>query len=99
MSIVIKAEKTIVQSSKSFNSLLESTRQQQSLTNNTGIFDQVDIAEGLKELLIAHDFTLELLQSTSSDDLAQILGIDEYIAKIIIHSANYSVLGPIDKMV
>ena len=90
MSIVIKTEKTIVHSSKSFNSLLESTRQQQSLTNNIGIFDQLDIADGLKELLIVHNFTLELLQSTPSNDLAQILGIDEYVARIITHSVNPS---------
>jgi hypothetical protein len=66
-------------------------QQQRSLTNNNnnnGIFDQLDIAEGLKELLIANSFTLELLQSISSNDLAQILGIDEYVAKIIIHSTN-----------
>ena len=88
MSIAIKTEKEIVQSSKFFSSLLNSIQQQRSLTNNKGIFDQLDIAEGLKELLIAHGFTLKLLQSTSLNDLAQTLGIDKYLAKIIIHSAN-----------
>lgn len=87
MSIAIKT-KTIAQPSMPFSSLVESTQRQQLLTNNKGIFDQLEVAEGLKELLITHDFTLELLQITSSNDLAQILGIDEYIARIIIHSAN-----------
>ena len=63
MSILIKTEKAIAQP-KSFNSLLDSVRQQQSLTNDIHIFDQLDIAEGLKELLIIHNFRLELLQST-----------------------------------
>jgi len=50
--------------------------------------DQLDIAEGLKELLLAYSIRLELLESVSSDDLTEILGIDEYIARIIIHSVN-----------
>jgi hypothetical protein len=54
--------------------------------------DQLDIAEGLKELLLAYGFRLELLKSMSSNDLAEILGIDKYIASIIINSVN---IGPI----
>ena len=89
MSIAIKTEKEIVQP-KSFNSILDLMRQQRLLTNNIHIFDQLDLAEGLKELLLVYGFTLELLQRTSSNDLAQILGIDEYVARIIIHSVNPS---------
>ena len=74
----------------SFNSVLDIMQQQKPLTNNIGIFDQLDIAEGLKELPTVHDSTLELLQSTSSNNLAQTLGIDEYIARIIINSVNPS---------
>ena len=96
MSIIIKTEKAIAQP-KSFNSLLDSVRQQQSLTNDIHIFDQLDIAEGLKELLIIHNFRLELLQRTSPNDLAQILGIDEYIARIIIQSVNPSWTWLFDK--
>ena len=44
-------------------------RQQRSLTNNKGIFDELDIAEGLKELLTTHGFTLELLQSTGVNQM------------------------------
>jgi hypothetical protein len=50
--------------------------------------DQLDIAEGLKELLLTYGFRLELLKSMSSNDLAEILGIDKYIASIIINSVN-----------
>jgi hypothetical protein len=51
--------------------------------------NQLDIADGLKELLINHGFTLELLQSITSStaDLAKTLCIDEYVAKIIIEAA------------
>jgi excinuclease UvrABC nuclease subunit len=52
--------------------------------------DQLDIAEALKELLLTHVFTLERLKSVSANDLAEILGIDKYIAGIIIHSVNLS---------
>ena len=35
--------------------------------------DQLDVVEGLKELLLDDGFKLELLQSMSSDDLAEAL--------------------------
>jgi hypothetical protein len=41
----------------------------------------------LKELLLTYGFRLELLKSISSNDLAEILDIDKYVARIIIHSA------------
>ena len=43
----------------------------------------LDIADGLKELLIKYGFTLDELSSMSSSELAEFLGIDQYIAKII----------------
>ena len=57
--------------------------------NNTyNYFDEVainslDIADGLKELLIEHGFTLEELSHIPSSELAELLGIDKYIAQII----------------
>ena len=48
----------------------------------------LDIAEGLKNLLIIHGFTIELLLTISATELANALGIDEYVAKIICQSAN-----------
>lgn len=95
MSIVNKTDETIVQSSKSFNSLLNSMRQRQSqLASYIDAVDQLDIAEGLKELLLTYCFKLKSLESMSSNDLAEILGIDKYIARIIIHSVN---IEPTDK--
>ncbi len=89
MSIAIKTEERIVQYSKSFNSLLNLMRQRQpQLMNYIDAVDQLDIAEGLKELLLTYAFKLELLERMSSNDLAEILGIDKYIASIIIHSVN-----------
>ena len=85
MSIAIKTDNVIIQSSKSFSSLLNSMRQRQpQLIRYIDAVDQLDIAEGLKELLLLYGIRLELLESMSSNDLAEILGIDEYIARIII---------------
>ena len=91
MSIAIKTDNVIIQSSKSFSSLLNSMRQRQpQLIRYIDAVDQLDIAEGLKELLLLYSIRLELLESMSSNDLAEILGIDEYIARIIIQSINPS---------
>ena len=90
LSIAIKSDNANIQS-MSFNSLLNSMRQQQpQLSSYLDAIDQLDIAGGLKELLLAYGFRLELLKSMSSNDLAEILGIDRYIASIIIHSVNLS---------
>jgi hypothetical protein len=90
MSIAIKIDNSTVRST-SFNSLLNSMRQRQpQLAGYTDAVDQLDIAEGLKGLLLTYGFRLELLKSMSSNDLAEILGIDKYIARIIIHSVNLS---------
>ena len=92
LSTVIKTDNSNVQST-SFNSLLNSMRQRQPhLASYLDAVDQLDIAEGLKELLLTYGFRLELLKSMSSNDLAEILGIDKYIASIIINSVN---IGPI----
>jgi hypothetical protein len=47
------------------------------------LINELEIADGLKQLLLSKDFTLELLLNISVSDLAKILGIDEYIAKIV----------------
>jgi hypothetical protein len=97
MSIAIETDNVIIQS-KSFNSLLNSMRQQQpQLISYIDAVDQLDIADGLKELLLAYSFRIELLKSMSSNDLAEILGIDKYIARIIIDSVNPILDLAIDK--
>jgi hypothetical protein len=45
--------------------------------------NSLDIADGLKELLIKYGFTLEALSNMPSAELAESLGIDQDIAKII----------------
>ena len=47
------------------------------------LINELEIADGLRQLLLSKDFTLELLLNTSAPDLANILGIDDYIAKIV----------------
>jgi hypothetical protein len=49
--------------------------------------NQLDVADGLKELLISNGFTLRLLLKTSDSELAKNLGIDEYIAKLVQDAA------------
>jgi hypothetical protein len=54
---------------------------------NNMIINSLDIADGLKELLIKYGFTLELLSTMSYSELAEILGINVYVAKIICNTA------------
>jgi hypothetical protein len=51
------------------------------------IINSLDIADGLKELLIKYEFTLEELLTTCISDLAEYLGIDLYVANIICNAA------------
>ena len=48
---------------------------------------ELEIADGLKELLIEHGFTRRRIMKLQSADLASILGIDDYVAKIICKAA------------
>jgi hypothetical protein len=49
--------------------------------------NSLDIADGLKELLLKYRYTLEELSSMSYSELAEYLGIDPYVAKIIRSAA------------
>jgi hypothetical protein len=49
----------------------------------TDTINELDIADGLKELLVSKSFTLKLLLDTPVSTLAKILGIDNYVASII----------------
>ena len=64
-----------------------------SLTYNPRLDDIKDmsIADGLKELLINYGFTSERLIRLSPSNLASILGIDAYVAKIIHDAATNQV--------
>ena len=49
--------------------------------------EELEIADGLQELLIDYGFTRRRILKLQSADLASILGIDEYVAKIICNAA------------
>jgi hypothetical protein len=49
--------------------------------------NQLDVADGLKKLLISKGFRLKLLLDTPVSGLAKMLGIDNYVATIIHHAA------------
>ena len=77
----------------SSSSLLDDDKQDLQIdysNNNSQAHDikSLDIAGGLKDLLIVHGITIELLLSISATKLANTLGIDEYVARIICQSAN-----------
>jgi hypothetical protein len=63
------------------NITLQSIKQRKTTTD---FVNQLDIPEGLKELIINHGFTLDLLLDFHPIDLAQTLGIDNSVAKMII---------------
>jgi hypothetical protein len=48
---------------------------------------KLDIANGLKELLINNQFAVEKLCKLSAEDLSIALGIDDSVARIIIDAA------------
>jgi hypothetical protein len=45
------------------------------------------IADGLKDVLINQGFTIRRILQIKPNDLAAILGIEEYVAKIILNAA------------
>jgi hypothetical protein len=55
--------------------------------NKDDSIDVLDIADGLKELLRENKLTLDRLVQLTPSQLADILGIDGYVAKIIFESA------------
>jgi len=57
--------------------------------NNSNIINELDIADGLKHILISHGVTVEALLNTSPMMIATMLGIDQYVANIIQKAAKY----------
>lgn len=47
----------------------------------------MEIADGLKELLISHGFTSSQILSYTTEGLASIFEIDQYFANIILNAA------------
>lgn len=54
----------------------------------TDLINQLDIADGLKELLLSSSFTLKSLLNASVSDLAKTLGIDEHVARLVSDVVN-----------
>ena len=71
---------SLLQNQKSNNNNNENNTY--SYPDNVAI-NSLDIADGLKELLIKYGLTTEVLSSMPSSGLAEFLGIDKYIARLI----------------
>jgi hypothetical protein len=56
--------------------------------NDNNIINKLDIAQGLKDMLVSHGFELDSLLIIHPHELAEILGIDEYVAKLIKSAAH-----------
>ena len=57
----------------------------------TDLVNQMEIADELKELLICNGFTVKSLLNTSPSDFAMILGIDEYVGKLLSDAVNKTI--------
>ena len=89
MSITFKKNEVNIHSSSSPYSLGNLTQSQILQDDNIDdeVVNQLDIADGLKDMLVRRGFKLESVLSMRPGDLAETLGIDEYVAKIIMDSA------------
>jgi hypothetical protein len=57
----------------------------------TDLINQLEIADGLKELLLSSSFTLKSLLNATVSDLAKTLGIDEHVAKLVSDAVNKAI--------
>jgi len=57
----------------------------------TDLINQMEVADGLKELLISTGFTVKSLLNTSASDFAKILGIDEYVGQLLSNAVNKAI--------
>jgi CheY-like chemotaxis protein len=73
----------------SLNNLTQS-RAIEAYNGNEGdnVINHLDIAEGLKDALVRYGFKLDSLLIMQPNNLAEILGIDEYVAKLIISAVH-----------
>jgi len=54
----------------------------------TDSINQLEIADGLKDLLLSSSFTLKSLLNATVSHLAKTLGIDEHVAKLVSDAIN-----------
>jgi hypothetical protein len=71
----------------SLYNLAQSQILEDSDNDDNDFINHLDIAEGLKKMLVMQGLKLESLLVMRPDDLAEMLGIDEYVAKIITSAA------------
>jgi hypothetical protein len=57
----------------------------------TDLINRMEIADGLKGLLISGGFTVKSLLNTSASDFSKILGIDEYVGKLLSDAVNKTI--------
>ena len=85
MSRILSSEKERLEKPKNENYSYNSTTDD----NNSNTINELDIADGLKHILISHGVTVEALLSISSTLIATKFGIDQYVANIIQKAAKY----------
>ena len=54
-------------------------------------FHELEIAEGLKQLLVNTDFTIESILDLGYEEVSETLHIDLYIGKLIVEAARNTV--------
>jgi len=64
--------------------LNDSINDENSNHDNDSRINKLNIPNGLKEMLIDYQFTVDRLHDISSEDLSMKLGIDTSVARIII---------------
>ncbi len=76
--------------SSSLYNIISTKQELKKRDHNVGnTINELDIADGLKHILISHGFTVEALLNTSPMMIATMLGIDQYVANIIQKAAKY----------
>ena len=55
--------------------------------HSTDWVQELDIADGLKELLIDSDFTIESVIGLGYKEVSEMLHIDPYVGKLIVQAA------------
>jgi hypothetical protein len=70
------------------HNLTESQNIEEHDDDNGNTINNLDIAEGLKDMLVSNGIKLESLLIVQPPALSEMLGIDEYVAKIIISAAH-----------
>ena len=64
--------------------LNDSINDENSYHDNNNRINNLNIPNGLKEMLIDHQFTIHRLHDISPEDLSMTLGIDASVTRIII---------------